>query len=164
MAEILYKDKQVTVYKELMVINKYYFPLATSKTILFKDIERLGLMSSEGVEHRWGVSAKYLNNWFPLDIDRKLKHKFIEIVIKGKKTKPSITPEDPDKVFGILWQNLTPEGKAFVESQKLKDGDETVVAQEEMGRAEVAEAEEERKVEEPKAEEPKQAPEVESLE
>jgi len=35
MTEILYQDRQVIIYKELMVINRYYFPLATSKTILF---------------------------------------------------------------------------------------------------------------------------------
>jgi hypothetical protein len=35
MTEILYHDSQVTVYKELILISKYYFPLATSKTILF---------------------------------------------------------------------------------------------------------------------------------
>lgn len=38
MAEILYHDPQVTVHKELIVINKYYFPLATSKTIHFSEI------------------------------------------------------------------------------------------------------------------------------
>ena len=38
MSEVLYFDKQITVYKDLIVINKYYFPLATSKTILVKDI------------------------------------------------------------------------------------------------------------------------------
>lgn len=49
MSEILYHDNQVTIYKELMVIKKYYFPLATSKTIMISEIERLALNSSEGV-------------------------------------------------------------------------------------------------------------------
>jgi hypothetical protein len=35
MTQILYQDSQITVYKELIQINKYFFPLATSKTILF---------------------------------------------------------------------------------------------------------------------------------
>jgi len=35
MADILYQDKQVTVCKDLIIINKYYFPLATSRTIFF---------------------------------------------------------------------------------------------------------------------------------
>jgi len=46
MTQILYQDKQVTVYKELLVINKYYFPLATSKTILFSDMESAALVNT----------------------------------------------------------------------------------------------------------------------
>jgi hypothetical protein len=92
MSEILYHDNQITIYKELIVINKYFFPLATSKTILFSDIATVGLISTDGVTHRWGICGKYLNNWFPYDNDRKNKKKFIEIVLKGRKTRPSITP------------------------------------------------------------------------
>lgn len=67
MAEVLYFDKQVTVYKDLILINKYFFPLATSKTIMFSDIESIALHNSDGLDHRWGITTKYLNNWFPLD-------------------------------------------------------------------------------------------------
>ena len=70
MAEVLYFDNQVTLYRDLIVINKYYFPLATSKTIMFSDIETVGLFDSKGVSHLWGVTGKYLNNWFPLDKSR----------------------------------------------------------------------------------------------
>ena len=38
MSEVLYFDNQVTIYKDLIVIEKYYFPLATSRTILIEDI------------------------------------------------------------------------------------------------------------------------------
>ena len=103
MTEILYTDPQITIYKELILINKYFFPLATSKTILFSEIETVALMSSEGVTHRWGICSKYLNNWFPIDSNRKNKTKFIEIKLKGRNTKPSITHDDPDKVFRIIW-------------------------------------------------------------
>lgn len=122
MTEILYQDNQVTVYKELIVINKYYFPLATSKTIFFSDIHSVSLNSSEGVTHRWGVSAKYLNNWFPYDSDRKNKKKFIEIIFKGRRIKPSITPDDPDKVFQIIWEHYTPEGKEYSEKMSEQMG------------------------------------------
>ena len=106
MTELLYEDKQVKIYKELIVISKYYFPLATSKTILFSEMETVALVNSDGVTHRWGVCGKYLNNWFPLDNKRNLKNKFIEIKVKGKDIKPSITPDDPDRVFQILWANF----------------------------------------------------------
>lgn len=48
MSVILYQDNQVTIYKELIVIRKYYFPLATSKTIMIEDIERVTMQSLEG--------------------------------------------------------------------------------------------------------------------
>ena len=106
MTELLYQDKIVSIYRDLIVINKYYFPFATSKTVLVKDIEFVSLVSSEGAKHRWGTTPKFLNNWFPLDINRYLKNKFIEIRIKGKKMRPSFSPDDPDKVFAIIWQNF----------------------------------------------------------
>ena len=118
MSEILYQDSQITLYKELIVIKKYYFPLATSKTILAQDIERVTLQDLDGVSHRWGVCAKYLNNWFPLDSDRKKKTKFIELIVKGKKTRPSITPDDPEKVAKLIWEHYTIEGREFLK----KDG------------------------------------------
>ena len=57
MSKILYSDPQVTVYQDLIVINKYYFPLATSKTIMFDDIEFAALVSAEGISHRWGITT-----------------------------------------------------------------------------------------------------------
>ena len=97
----------------MILIKKYFFPLATSKTILFSDMETVGLVSTDGVTHRWGICGKYLNNWFPLDSNRKDKKKFIEITLKGRKIKPSITPEDPEKVFQIIWENHTKEGLEY---------------------------------------------------
>ena len=111
MTELLYEDKTVRVYRELMTINKYYFPLGSSKTVLWNQVEKLSLIPTDGVEHRWGVCGKYLNNWFPLDSDRKLKKHFIEVVLKGKKTRPSFTPEDPQKCFEVLWKLLSPEAR-----------------------------------------------------
>jgi hypothetical protein len=70
------------------------------------------------VSHRWGITGKFLNNWFPLDSDRKNKTKFIEIKLKGRNTKPSITPTDPDKVFRLIWETQTQEGRQFAEVEK----------------------------------------------
>ena len=70
MTELLYMDPHVQIYRELIILNKYYFPLGTSKTIYIDDIETISLIDSEGVNHRWGVCGKYLNNWFNLDKKR----------------------------------------------------------------------------------------------
>jgi len=37
--------------------------------------------------------------------------------MKGKKTRPSITPDDPDKVFRIIWESQTAEGQKYIEGQ-----------------------------------------------
>lgn len=43
---VLYEDRQVAIYHDLILIKKYYFPLATSKTILIKEIKYMTLQSS----------------------------------------------------------------------------------------------------------------------
>jgi hypothetical protein len=102
----------------------------------------VSLVNTDGVTHRWGICGKYLNNWFPLDSDRKNKKKFIEIVLKGRKVRPSITPDDPDKVFQIIWENQTKEGQEYVEKMSEKAGQETEIAQQELMEREKEEASE----------------------
>ena len=128
-SEPIYQDKQIKVYREAIVISKYYFPLATSKTILFEEISTVALVNSDGVTHRWGICGKYLNNWFPLDNERKNKKRFIEITLKGKKIKPSITPDDPEKVFQLIWENHTAEGLEYKARMSESVGKETEMAQ-----------------------------------
>ena len=151
MSEILYHDKIVTIYRDLIVINKYYFPLLTSRTIFVKDIQFVSLVPSEGAKHRWGTTPKFLNNWFPYDPNRYLKDQFIEIRIKGKKTRPSFSPENPQAAFAVIWQNFSEEGKKAVEQVVRKSATgsekETEMCQQEMMEREKAleEANEEKK-------------------
>lgn len=74
---------------------------------MFDDIEYVGIYSTEGVDHNWGLCGKHLNNWFPYDSNRDVKKKFIEIALKGQSIKPSITPDDPEEVFKIIWEYHT---------------------------------------------------------
>lgn len=91
--------------RDYVLIRKYYFPLATSRTILYSELAYIALHDAP-VTHRWGVTPKYLNNWFPYDSHRKEKTKFIEFVLRGRKMRPSITPERPEELFAILNQLL----------------------------------------------------------
>ncbi len=75
--EVLYEDSQVSITKDYILIKKYYFPLATSKTILIPEILTIKIEDSEGIKHSWGTCKKYLNNWFAYDSNRKGKAKFI---------------------------------------------------------------------------------------
>lgn len=113
--KVLYKDHTVEIGDCYLRIFKYYFPLATSKTIMFTDIERVTLEDGIGAGQNWGLCTKYLNNWFPLDRSRKNKLKFVAIHMKGKKIIPSFTPEDPEKVIQVIYENFTEEGKRVVE-------------------------------------------------
>jgi hypothetical protein len=91
-----------------IVINKYYFPLATSRTILFKEIERIELIDfHNSARPTWGISGSYLNNWFHYDKQRETKDKFIAIHIVGRKIVPCLTPADIGQVFTILLKHYT---------------------------------------------------------
>jgi len=65
------------------------------------------MLDTEDVDHKWGLCGKYLNNWFPYDKNRDIKKKFIEIKLKGEKIRPSITPDEPERVFGLIWEYHT---------------------------------------------------------
>lgn len=91
-----------------IIIYKYYFPLATSRTIMFSEMEKITLESCLNVRHKWGLSTHFANNWFHYDGKRRGKEHFIAIHIKGKRIIPSLTPVDATKVFEILRKLFTP--------------------------------------------------------
>lgn len=75
--KILYEDKYLTITEYCLIIRKYYFPLATSKCVLFRDVQNISLRNALNVNHLWGPSSHFLNNWFNYDTKRKNKDKFI---------------------------------------------------------------------------------------
>ena len=99
---ILYQDKHITITDFGIIINKYYFPLATSKTILFQEISKISILDAKKVYHPWGISPKYLNDWFHYDNKRWSKDRFLEVEIKGNNIKSAITPENIDEAFDAL--------------------------------------------------------------
>lgn len=100
--KILYEDKYCQISEAYIVIYKYYFPLATSKTIMFEDVAKISIEDGSKVNLYWGPSPGHLNNWFHYDAERKKKDRFISIKMKGQKILPSLTPCDVRKVFEIL--------------------------------------------------------------
>ena len=116
----------MTVCKDLIIINKYYFPLATSRQILFSEIEQVAMIEHETSGPQWGVCPTYLNNWFPYNSDRSNKKKFIEIKVRGSDIKPSITPDYPEIVLGLIWEYHTKDGLEYLHKceEKLKEEEE----------------------------------------
>ena len=41
--KVLYEDKFITINEVGIIIRKYYFPLATSKTILFSEMQAISI-------------------------------------------------------------------------------------------------------------------------
>jgi hypothetical protein len=89
---------------------------------MFKDIEKISIEDSVEAGHNWGICTKHLNSWFPLDRQRKSKKKFIAIYVKGKTIRPSFTPDEPQKVFNMIWENFTEEGRKVVEFRSSQCG------------------------------------------
>lgn len=93
-----------------------------SKDINIKDIKEVRLKNADGwVKYRWwGFSLKHWWRYFPLDVSRHKKDKFIEMDL-GKLVIPALTPDDIEKVYEILQELVT--GKA-VELKEKKKGEE----------------------------------------
>lgn len=69
---------------------------------MFSEISKISIEDGRKVNHMWGPSMKYLNNWFHFDNNRGQKDRFLSIQIKGSDLKPSLTPNDIDKAFNAL--------------------------------------------------------------
>jgi hypothetical protein len=103
----LYQDAGLTLDEDGITIRRYYFPFATPKRIAYSDIQGIkakpmGWNSGKG--RFWGASdPRY---WFPLDTQRGKKQTLL-ILDVGRRVRPCITPEDPDKVIGLLKTRVT---------------------------------------------------------
>ena len=65
--KILYEDETCQVTDLYIKIYKYFFPIPSSRLIMFKDIDKITLENALNVTTKWGPSTHFLNNWFPLD-------------------------------------------------------------------------------------------------
>jgi hypothetical protein len=117
----LYEDKYVTITECYILIKKYYQPLMTSKTVLFSDLKTISIEDATKVNNSFGINTHHLNNWFQYDPDRKNKKKFICLELKNSRIRPSITPEDVDKVFDILRKYFQDQDRKSVMFQSNRD-------------------------------------------
>ena len=119
---ILYEDEFCQVSDICILIKKYYFPLATSKTILYSEVSKISLEDGLNVRHKWGPSTHFLNCWFHYDAKRSVKEKFLCFKMKGQRIMPALTPEDPVKLFDILRKHFEEIDRRSVFSRANKDG------------------------------------------
>jgi hypothetical protein len=100
----LYDDGLVRLDGDGITIRRYYFPLATSKRIAYEQLKSvedrpIGMLTGKG--RLWGSGD--LVHWLPLDLRRPRKDRAL-ILDVGSRVKPTITPDDPDRVLKLLRQ------------------------------------------------------------
>lgn len=107
MKQALYDDGLVSLDTDGLTIRNYYFPFGTSKRIQYSQIEgvqeyRMGPLTGKG--RLWGSGD--FQHWLPLDPHRSQKEKAIVLDL-GWGIKPTITPNDPDRVLALLQEHLS---------------------------------------------------------
>jgi len=100
---ILYADKLVEIRNGYILFHNYYFPIPTSKSVTFDEIEKIFMLKPtliNGKYRYWG-SGDFIH-WFPLDLRRSKRDVIFMLHRKNKKVKIGFTVEDSEKVEGLL--------------------------------------------------------------
>lgn len=110
MGNALYDDGSLLLDDEGLTIRRYYFPLCTSKHLLYSairgiDVLPLGVLTGRG--RIWGTGS--LRHWFPLDIGR-LRKPTLVAIDAGDFVKPCVTPTEPERFVEILRSRMASGG------------------------------------------------------
>lgn len=102
MTDALYDDGGLLLDEGGLTIRRYYFPWAGAKRIAYNAIRHvearpMGWLTGRG--RGWGTS--HPGYWFPLDIRRAGKRTLLVFDL-GRRVKPCVTPEEPDRVIKLL--------------------------------------------------------------
>jgi hypothetical protein len=100
--EALYEDAGLRLDEDGITIRHYYFPWAGPKWIGYPDVRQIRTQPinwSSGRGRIWGTSDP--RHWLALDIHRGSKRTLLVLDI-GRRVKPCITPDDPDRVIELL--------------------------------------------------------------
>lgn len=101
-SDVLYSDGGLSLDEDGLTIRHYYFPWAGPKRIPYANIRRvvarpMGWLTGRG--RGWGTS--HPGYWLPLDWRRGGKDTLL-VVDLGRRVKPCISPDDPDRVMQLL--------------------------------------------------------------
>ena len=103
---VVYDDGRVVLDGEGVTLRRYYFPLGSSKRIPYRrihgvEVRPMGWLTGKG--RVWGTaSPRY---WLPLDLTRPRRHALVVLDLGGF-VKPAFSPEEPERVLGILRQRI----------------------------------------------------------
>jgi hypothetical protein len=102
----LYDDGRVMLDAEAVTLRRYYFPSGSPKRIPYRDIkdvrvQRMGWLTGKG--RGWGTA--HPRYWLPLDVTRPRKDKLVVLDL-GQTVQPAFTPDEPERVVGIIRERL----------------------------------------------------------
>lgn len=93
-----YDDGLVACTEDALVIRRYYFPLASSKTIPYSKIHSIeSRPASRG--RVWGTGN--FVDWHNFDVGRPRKKTALAINL-GRHIRPVVTPDNPGEVIRVL--------------------------------------------------------------
>jgi hypothetical protein len=104
----LYEDAWIRCDETTLTIRGYYFPLATTKVIAYRDIQAVTPMALgpwTGSWRIWGTS--HPGYWWHLDWARPRKDTALVLDL-GRPGRPVITPADPERVAAIIEERRLP--------------------------------------------------------
>ena len=120
-----YKDEFIEVSLNGLTINKYYFPLFTSKIIAIEKIKNISLFELNTFNGKYKLAGLSLNfNYYHYDPKRSYKTHGILIEEEGNIISIAITPDDPKKCYNVL-KYLMSNVKKGNEFDPLLKGSET---------------------------------------
>jgi hypothetical protein len=108
--DALYDDGGLRVDEDGVFIRRYYFPWAGPKRIAYNAIRRVQVRPLNwltGKGRGWGTA--HPGYWFPLDMRRFGKSTLL-ILDLGRRVKPCVTPDDPDRVIELLRSRVPVKG------------------------------------------------------
>jgi hypothetical protein len=101
-----YDDGGLRLDDQTVTIRRYYFPWAGPKRFAYSairqvDVRPLNWLTGKG--RGWGSAhPKY---WFPLDMRRATKTTLLVFDL-GRRVKPCVTPDEPDRVIALLRERV----------------------------------------------------------
>jgi hypothetical protein len=100
--DALYDDGGFMLDDEGVTIRRYYFPWAELKRIPYRIIRHVEVRPMNWLTGRgrgWGTA--HPGYWFPLDLRRASKRTLLVFDL-GRRVKPCVTPDEPDRVIQLL--------------------------------------------------------------
>jgi hypothetical protein len=102
-ATIHYKDDQVEIVADGLIIHKYYFPTMAPKYIRFDQIDSIRVAPLTLLNGKWRIHGTgNVKTWFPWDRHRPSRDRAFFVTLRGKWVEIGLTVENEAEVESIF--------------------------------------------------------------